>query len=239
MGILGGGKMKPDLLCVWPIHLDYPLYRKFLHDNRERFAKVIVVFTQMNTGKDYSEWVRQELNKDGVISIYNDEVLSGDWRNVAVRKGLSYSDAEWVFFTEEDFIPDPNFWGEFEIAMQTKSIDVIGVKQDTRLHPCCIFIKRSVLDKTSKDFSAHPPEHDHFGQIQKDLMNFDPPLTAFTINPKLYTHMNGLSQNLYLLMVGEQPNYEPEKFRKYCQKCLQLDLPIQPDIKKLMEDYIK
>lgn len=230
--------IKPDLLCVWPTHLDYPLYRKFLHDNRDRFAKVIVVFTQMNTGKDYSEWVRQELNKDGIISTYNDEVLSGDWRNVAVRKGLSYSDAEWVFFTEEDFLPGPNFWSEFDLVMQTKSIDVMGAYQDMRLHPCCIFIKREVLDKTSKDFSAHPPEHDHFGQIQKDLMNFDPPLTAFTINPKLYTHMNGLSQNLYLLMVGEQPNYEPEKFRKYCQKCLQLDLPIEPHIKELMEDYV-
>ena len=50
--------MKPDLIESWPQHLDYPLHRKFIKENRDRFAKVIIVFTAMNAQGDYREFVK-------------------------------------------------------------------------------------------------------------------------------------------------------------------------------------
>lgn len=229
--------MKPDIVISWPTHLDYPLWREFIHENRNCFEKVIVILTQMNAGHDYRPWLQGALDKDGVISVTND-IVEGkdDWRNIAVNKGLSLSNAEWVWFTEQDFLPSKNLWEELQNAPVS---DIYYASQDGRMHPCCIFIKRDVLNKTSRDFSANPPSHDHFGQLQKDLMNWDPPLVASVINPKLYTHMNGLSQNMYLLQIGQEPNYEPDKFKEYCQKCLQITLPIHPEVEALMENYLK
>lgn len=228
--------MKPDILVAWPVHLDYPLFRKFIHDNRDRFSKVIVIFTQMNAGKDYRTWLQEEFNKDGIISITNDIVeAKDDWRNLAVNRGLSYSDAEWIWFTEQDFFPQEGFWDVVETL--SKSTDVLGYFQENRLHPCCIFIKRDCLGKTNHNFGVVKDKLDHFGQIQKDLDENKVPIGI--ISSYYGQHLNGLSQNMYLLQCGEQPNYEPEKFKEYCRKCLQIDLPIQPEVKKIMEDYIK
>ena len=232
--------IKPNLIEVWPMHLDYPLHRQFLHDNRKKFSKVIVAFTNMNTGVDYRDWLSQEMNRDGIITIsVRGAAGNEDWRNVAIQEALAYSDAEWVWFTEQDFFPEPNMWNELQETLEMYPIvDVIGVRQDTRLHPCCLFIKRTILNDTSRDFSANPPSHDHFGQIEKDLWNHIPPVFMKIINPKLYRHMNGLSQNMWMMMQGQMPNYEPEKFLQYCKDCLKSDITIQPEIRKHLQDYV-
>lgn len=228
--------IRPDLIISWPEHLDYPLWREFIHNNRDRFNKVIVILTQMNTGKDYRPWLQEQFNKDGIISITNDQVFADqDWRNIAVNRGLSLSDAEWVFFTEPDFFPLPGFWSVAESFMY--HYRAAGVKQDTRLHPCSLFLKRSLLDELDKNFGVTRDQLDHFGLIQKQLEEKDEKVGI--IPPEYWQHYNGLSQNMYLLQTKEQPNYEPEKFKEYCRKCLQIDLPIHPEIKVLMEEYTK
>jgi hypothetical protein len=227
--------IKPDVLVAWPVHLDYPLWRQFIHDNRSRFEKVIIVFTQMNTGKDYSTWLTEQFNQDRIISTKNDEVLGyQDWRNVAVNKGLSYSDAEWIWFTEQDFFLREDFWDT--IDWNNKSHTLFGYYQQNRLHPCCILITRAWLNKTNKNFGVVKDSLDHFGILQKELEDFNIPTGI--ISHDYGEHLNGLSQNMYLLQIGEKPNYEPEKFKEYCQKCLAINLPIHPEIKKLMKDYV-
>jgi hypothetical protein len=228
--------IRPDLIVAWPSHLDYPLWREFIHNNRDRFAKVIVILTQMNTGNDYRPWLQEQLNKDGIISITNDQVLaSEDWRNVAVNKGLGLSDAEWVWFTEPDFFPQVGFWNVIYAFMW--QYRAAGVKQDQRLHPCSLFLKRSLLNELDKNFGVTKDRLDHFGLIQEQLEEKKEYVAI--IMSDYWTHLNGLSQNMFLLQIGEQPNYEPEKFKEYCQKSLQISLPIHPEIKKLMEEYIK
>lgn len=218
-----------DVIVSWPQHIDYPLWRRFLNFNRKRFNKVIIVFTQMNMGKDYRDYIKQQLSN--VTFIDNDEV-SGDWRNIAVNKGLKYSTSEWVWFTEQDFYPRTVFFKQMEEKM--KDNQVVGVLQETRLHPCSLLIKREILDKTSKDFSASPPEYDHFGKIQQDLLKLGAKVT--TIDPEYWYHMNGLSQNIYLLQTGKEPNYQPQEFKTYCETCL--NEPNHPDFYQLFTNYL-
>lgn len=226
----------PDLICAWPVHLDFPLWRQYIHDNRSRFGKIIIVMTNMKTGRDYRDWLIPELNRDSIVGISSDEVLGGeDWRDVAVKKGLGFVDGKWIFFTEEDFFPQRNFWDIVNILSQ--ETDAFGYFQEGRLHPCCIFIKKITYDRLRSSFAVVKDKMDHFGQLQADLNSNDIPIGVI---PKEYGHhLNGLSQNMYLLQIGQEPNYEPEKFKEYCRMSLQVDLPIQPQIKKLMEDYVR
>lgn len=228
--------MKFDLLICHPIHLVYPLWMQFIHENRDKFHKVIIIFTFMNAGsKDYRKFVSESMSKDNVICVNNDEVRGqDDWRNVAINKALKYSTSDWVWFTEQDFLPKDNFWKEIEDLM--KRVDVFGYYEDTRLHPCCIFIKKELLDKTSKNFGVVKDQLDHFGKFQKELEDKD--IMIGIIPHYLGEHMNGLSQNLYMLQLGKEPNYEPEKFKEYLKNCLLLD-NLHPDFEILFSEYLR
>jgi len=229
--------MKPDVIVTYPLHLTYPLFHQLIHNNRDRFAKVFIVFTNMNANTgDYRDYIRQELAGDRVTFLDSPPVLANeDWRDKAIHFALDRSDSEWVFFLEQDFTPREGFWEE--IDKQYPTVDVIGVSEDGRLHPCCLMVKREVLNRTSLDFAARPPEHDHFGQIQKDLTTMIPRVTAFSLFRPLWHHMNGLSQNLYLLQIADTPNYRPQEFKEYCQDCLKL--PMHKDFKELFEWYVE
>lgn len=227
--------MKADLILSWPIHLDYPLYRKFLHDNRNKFSKVIIVFTQMNAEDDYRSWIKNEMSKDDIILINNDLVSAkDDWRNIAVNKALTYSDAKWVWFTEQDFSPKQGFWEWLEHDMSEN--DVLGIDVDGRLHPACLFVRREVINYTSKNFGVVPDKFDHFGVFQEDLEKIGAKI-EFLLKDT-YFHMSGLSQNLYLLQSGQQPNYDIFNFRKYVKNTLESNIKMPPEFEKLFRKYL-
>ena len=60
--------MKPDVIVSWPRHADYPLWRQFIRENRQRFAKVIVAFTD-HDGHDYSQFVVDAMCQDDITAI--------------------------------------------------------------------------------------------------------------------------------------------------------------------------
>lgn len=227
--------MIPDLIVAYPRHLIFPLWNKYIRENRDRLAKVVIVMTDMSVPTDYTDYLKKYFYGRDVTIVANDPVTaSDDWRNIAVNKGLRLSDSQWILFTEQDFLPDDNgFWGMVNCSMETH--DLIDVEQDHRMHPCFILIKRSLLDKTSKDFSAKPPHYDHFGKLQLELEEMKIPKSVIADS---YHHMNGLSQNLYLLQIGEEPNYRPEDFKEYCRKCLKLP-DLHPDFRSLFEWYLE
>ena len=228
--------MNIDLICCHPFHLDYPLWREFIKNNRDRFNKVIVVFTDMNVADlDYREFVQTTMKKDKITFMdCLPAEANEDWRNKAINMALTVSNAEWIWFMEEDFFPQNNFWKEVEDLM--KRCDVFGYYQDARLHPCCIFIKRELLDKTSKNFGVIRDEADHFSRIQKNLESKD--IMIGVIPSYLGKHMNALSQNMFMLQNGEEPNYQPEEFKEYCKQCLLLE-DLHTDFLKLFREYVK
>ncbi len=225
--------IRPDLICVWPDTIDFPLFREWVHKERARFSKVIIVFTETNWPfTNLTNWIQETMKQDDVSFVMNDPVENRDWRDVATKKGLTISDSEWVFFTEPDFFPQPGFWSFSQSLMNTYR--AVGVKQGERLHPCCLFLSRALLSEIHKDFSANPPEYDHFGFIQKELKD----QYVGTIPPMFWQHMNGLSHNMFLLQSGEKPVYMPKEFRKYLQKCLLIDLPLHEGFIKTIKEYI-
>ena len=191
-----------DLILSWPRHLDYPEWRTWLKENRQKFNKVIIIFTNMSYNlPDMSNFAKTQMESLNVICEDNDPVAGNqDWRNVAVNKALKYSDAEWIWFTEQDFHPKEGFW---EFVDKTIKMDeehnmnwTFGAVVGERLHPCCIFMPRKVLDKTSKDFSVIPDVSDHFSRIQNELSIFE------TIPPELYIHESALSERLTNKLLG-------------------------------------
>jgi len=188
----------------------------------------------MNTALPNQEkFIKEAFSRDVVTIVENDSVSgTDDWRNIAVNKGLKISDSEWVCFWEQDFSINDSFWPEIRDLMSRT--EVFGWYEDTRLHPCCTFIKRELLDKTHKNFGVLSGEFDHFGQLQRDLENKK--VIIGVIPRRCASHMNGLSQNIYLLQTGQVPNFRPDEFKDYCRRCLELPMP--SDLKNLMETYI-
>jgi hypothetical protein len=233
---------KPDLIITWPRNTDYPLWREFIRNNRTRFNNVIIVFMNPNTGTDYREFIRKVMFKDFVLFVDSPEPKTGeDWRNIAVHAGLFHSlHSEWLWFTEQDFLPietddERDFWSEVEHGVNEGN-SVIGVKDQTRLHPCSLFIKREALNITCKDFGIVPNKLDHFGLIQRDIEITK--LPTFIVNERYYYHMNGLSHNFRLVAEGLEPNYEVRKFRKYMEDCLKVKVPLDDRFKNLASYYL-
>ena len=228
-----------DVVVSWPRNADYPLWRQFIRDNRKRFNEVIIAFTETNEGKDYREFVRSAMAYDHCIFVDIVPLSSGqDWRDVAVNNALLYSyNADWVWFTEQDFfIKDESFWSTVETAIENKS-EVIGVLDGTRMHPCSLFMSKSALNKTRKNFGIVPDKSDHFSLIQKDVETLGLP-TAI-IDSSLCFHMAGLSHNMYLSSLHKAPNYERKIFVSWLKDCLSVNVDLHPDFVALAKETIK
>lgn len=231
--------IKPDVIVSWPKNCDYPLWRQFIHDNRNRFSEIIVVFTETHDGRDYSEFVSKAMIGDAVTFMNSPLVGSGeDWRNVAVKAGLSKANtSDWIWFTEQDFYPRPGF---FESVFENPAemlTEVFAAFQGDRMHPCSILIRRGTLAETKLNFGIDPGRLDHFGLIQEDLKNLNAVTQA--IEPALYNHYNGLSHNMRLISDGENPVYKPNEFFYYLRQCIDVDVPLDPRFVELADKWVR
>lgn len=228
--------MKPDIIVSWPRNCDYPVWRQFIHDNRDRFNVIIVVFTETHAGEDYREFVKKAMLVDYVLCADSPVVKDDDWRNVAVNHGLLQSyNAQWVWFTEQDFIPKEGFW-EIVDAEVSIGVRAIGVRQGDRLHPCSLMIRRDLLNALDKNFGIVTDKLDHFGLIQQQLEESKEPVGI--IPEKYWQHMNGLSHNFRLISEGQMPNYEPEAFEQYIHSCIDANVPKDPRFTKIIQAYL-
>lgn len=229
--------IKADIIVSWPNNCDYPLWRQFIRENRSRFNLVIIVFTETNQTPDYRQFVREAMHDDYILFIDNPPIESGkDWRDVAVKQALIHSfNAEWVWFTEQDFIVEnDHFWQTVEDYQ--KEYKAFGTMDRARLHPCNLFVKRDLLNWLNKDFGANPPYYDHFGYIQQQL---EANKTTIGIMPdNEFLHLNGLSHNWRLMSDGGKPNYYPEVFNKWLLDCLKVSVPLSEEWVAVAKAYL-
>ena len=208
--------MKPDVIVCWPRSHDYPLWRRFIRDNRWRFGRVLVAFTE-HPGDDLSAFVRDNLDAEWVHAS-----PVGDWRDAAVNAALDASDAEWVWFTEQDFIiKDPKaFWQSVAVA-RTQAIGFVE-PDSGRWHPACLFVRREAIDQTSRYFGPDPVDHFYrFGRELERITRLHP--------VQGYEHLQGVSQNHALLDRGETAGlWRMDRFRQYLTDCLAADVPHHP-----------
>lgn len=218
--------MKPDIVVSWPRNCDYPLWRQFIHNNRDKFSDVIVVFTETYHGDDYRDFVYRVMLPDRVQCIQSPPPgRNQDWRDVAVNYGLMWCQSDWIWFTEQDFYPNDKFWGELNQGVSDGK-QVMAVYIGERMHPCSIFMERSLLNQTRHNFGIVPDKSDHFSLLQIDIEGLGFDIGRFSDDS--YFHFNGLSGNYYLASAGQTPNYNIEEFKQYLRDCLSANVDLDP-----------
>src|SRR3990167_2408288 len=174
---------KIDIISQICIYNDYPLYRQLLTKYRDKFNKIILYPSRHHGVIDMEEFLRRVFPETWVTGHTIDWTTPRiDWRQAETEPCLQLSDAEWILFMEQDFFVDDwdKFWSNVEEAM--KDADMIGWWNQTAfsyVHPCFLLIKRELLEKTKKDFRAHPEVNgcDHFAMITYDAIQLGARIT--------------------------------------------------------------
>lgn len=172
-----------DRILQYCVYCDYPLFRLHNEQYHHEIDKLILFPSRQHGVVDLEEFSRKVIPNATWVEPKPINYGVEDWRQAETDQCLSYSDAEWIWFSEQDFfVKDWNkFYRDIKEAMKTS--DAIGWWNPTHfpyLHPCCLFIKRSVLEKTQKDFKAHPEINgaDHFAMITRDLERIGAKITT-------------------------------------------------------------
>lgn len=168
--------MSIDVISQVCVFNDYPMFRQLLTKYRSKFNKVILYPSRHHGVIDVEKFLEKELPETWVTGHTIDWTTPGiDWRQAETEPCLALSDSEWILFMEQDFFVTDwdKLWTKVEEAMKTA--ELVGWWNETAfpyVHPCFLLIKRSVLDKTRKDFRAHPeiPGCDHFAMITHDAV---------------------------------------------------------------------
>jgi hypothetical protein len=200
----------PDLVLTAIKHCDYPIFRATLKKYRDFFGKIIVFFNENNRWPYFDHFIHSEMADLGNI-VFIDQVEidwgTQDWRNVSTNEMLKYSSSEWVCSVEQDWFSQD--WDEL-LSITSKAMethDLVGwdaqVGDSFYIHPAYWFIKRSILEKTNKDFSARNGL-DHFGWITRDVeglggrifgLEKDGELNC-NVDPSAHSfHLGGVNQN--------------------------------------------
>lgn len=224
--------MTIDLVITQPTSCDFPIWRNFLRHNREKFGKVIIVMAKSNGKNDYTGFLTEAMRQDDVlIRPAGSYIETNDWRDSAVKTALLNSDAEYVWFTEQDFfIANPSeFFAQVNTLINAGNQFIYVKEGGERIHPCCMIVKRSLIEKTRKDFGIIPDKSDHFGKFVADILAQKPKMQEIGTTGKDYFHMNGLTHNYNLIEIGQTDNvYQPGLFQLYNSYARMQDVPQDP-----------
>jgi len=199
--------MKPDLITLWPIAFDYPLFREQVVKNRQHFNKVIIVFTHNSVVRDYRTFLKAT-HPDWTFCDTEHLKQKPNWYTTAINEGLKYSSSEWVLFMEQDFIYNDTFIPKFlqDIAFFSYG----GLCEGKRLHFGCFAVKRYLISKTQKFFESIDTLNysfdcfDFFTCELQILSNMYTTLDALGFKREDdYDHLSGLTQNYHLLDIDK------------------------------------
>jgi len=249
--------MKPDLLLTQIKHADYPVFRLFLKRHSNFFNKIIVYFSEHNRFPYFDHFIQTAIKED-VYEIFDypeivflDPVLTDwgreDWRNKSTNEMLKYSTSDWVCSVEQDFFAKD--WDKLlsSVGEAMKTYDLVGWWQENNkyIHPSFWFIKRELLEKTNKDFSARDG-HDHFGWITKDVERLGGKIKStqdmgFKDFENCF-HLGGVNQNYLEGLKPEFVFHRPDWFYIYnywCRKADVMQSPLFTEISLKVEDRLK
>lgn len=163
-----------DLVQQICVYNDYPILRHLLN-TKWKFNNVILFPSRHHGLIDCEEFLKENIKATWVTRPYIDYGVE-DWRQAETIPCLEHlsEDNEWVWFCEQDFFVDD--WDKFfeYVEEKMKTSDLIGWWHDSAfpyIHPCCMFIRKDILNETQKDFRAHPEIMgcDHFAMITRDV----------------------------------------------------------------------
>lgn len=244
---------RPDLLVCHIKHCDYPIFRGWLRKHRDFFGKIVIYWSEHFRHMYYDKFIQEDLSdlKD-IVFLQNIEYKYGveDWRNIATNYMLKETVSQWVCSVEQDFFTTD--WDKLlkSVEEASKTYDILGYmgrdhQQEYQgylkghyVHPAFWFIKRSLLEKTSKDFGAKPDEgYDHFGRITRDVMKLNVPIWWTQENgfPEETTfHQGGINFNY---LEGLKPDFKfhrPDLFYIYNWWGMKAKVKQSPEFMELM-----
>jgi len=165
-----------DIVLQYCVYNDYPIWRKMIKKYRPLFNKIILYPSRHHGYIDLEEFSKEQIKETWVDPV---EIDFGkeDWRQAETIPCLEHVEADWIWFAEQDFFVDD--WDKFfmDVQAQMEEADMIGwwsPSQFPYVHPSCLFIKKETLEKTRKDFRAHPDiiGCDHFAMLTRDVEKF-------------------------------------------------------------------
>lgn len=223
-----------DALIVWPNHIDYPLFRKTLDTYKAYFNAIYVALSPSNVSdRDVTLFLRAALP---YVRFLIPQPIKSDWRDNAIHELLLNSTADTVLFLEQDFLMREGL--PFEFAHNFGG-PFLGFKEGERIHPAYALIKRALIERTSRDFAAHPElGYDHFGKFFVELKSYVTMrfIDEFGFDNKYhYYHLNGLTQNFHCYHEN-QPFYRPDEFLTYVDSSLSLPVVHCPEFRLLCEE---
>lgn len=175
--------MTIDIITQWCVYNDYPLFRHNTQKRRDLFNKVILYPSRHHGAIDLEDFARRVFPETWVTGHTIDWTTPGiDWRQVETEPCLELSNSDWILFSEQDFFV--NNWDDFweKIHKAAEYSDMVGWWNQTSfpyVHPCFLLIKRELLEKTKKDFRAHPEilGCDHYAMITHDALQLGAKIT--------------------------------------------------------------
>jgi len=159
-----------------------------------------------------------------------------DWRDLAMKEAMAQISSEYVLFLEQDFLIKDQFVLN-KIIDNLDTYDFIYYQEGERIHPAFFLTKTNNVRRSSMDFGAHPPEHDHFGGIVNSMPyenKADLKDLGFWPDVDFY-HIAGLTQNYHVYKMG-QAMYKMDEFLTYNSGCLKLEMTQEPMFYSLCEE---
>lgn len=164
--------MNVDIIEQICVYCDYPHHRANLQKYRDKVNKIILYPSRHHGFRDFEDFLKQNIKETWADPVAIDYGVE-DWRQAETTPLLKYSQSEWLWFREADFFVDN--WDKFyeDVGRLSHESDMFGWWHDSvfpYVHPCCLFIKRELFERTSKDFRAHPEIDgcDHFAMLTRD-----------------------------------------------------------------------
>lgn len=147
-----------DLIVLLPVHVEFPIYRKFLIDNHQHFGRVICVLTGncthfTNDQNAYMELLRSTMPFVHFVQMcYSDIPLGGGIQSTGLTIGLKECrpEADGVLVMEPDVIIE-NLDAFFNLP---DIYDIVTLLFTNKFSPSFLWVKKSVLDKVREPFTV-------------------------------------------------------------------------------------
>lgn len=231
-----------DIVVVGPADIDYPLFRKFLHDVHYSFNKIYYVIStpvEHNTRllRNLKSFIEQDLWFAEILQV-PDIDGKDDWRDISTNLALNKSTSEYVLFIEPDFLITP------PTLYSIPTHDIIGYYETgatERIWPSFLCVKRSIIDKTSKIF--YPTiNYDHFDLFTEECLKCTNDVFYLNEHNIEFTHYSGVTQNLTLCGLEEYQSVplgtSDKSFITYLENSLNANVKIEKNWSKVLQTAI-
>jgi hypothetical protein len=229
-----------DIIIVAPESLDYPVFRDFLHKIRRKFNKIFYVFTESSGKYNYSDFIKKDLLN--IEFIHSHSQSNKDWRDIATNAAIDRSSSDRILFIEPDFKIQLE-----DLYKLPNKCDVVSYYDSSgRIWPSFLCVKRSILNKTDRNFSAGQFDDinkldittnpltiinkknelvDHFGKFTSDLLSVTKDFYFLNDNNVDFYHYAGITHNFNLLRdLNLNYIHKPSEFLNYLKDNLNINI---------------